>query len=98
MTRTRHGLRSKSGKTTRALTTQSFIPPDTGGDIKAAVNELMEHGVDASKIKSAITRKYKDAYIGGDAQERERIRKAMYATGLYDSANEIVDKCNSWLK
>lgn len=71
---------------------------DTGGDIKAAVNELVEHGVDASKIKSAITRKYKDAYIDGDAQERERIRKAMYATGLYDSANEIVDKCNSWLK
>ena len=71
---------------------------DTGGDIKAAVNELVEHGVDASKIKSAITRKYKDAYIDGDAQERERIRKAMYATGLYGSANEIVDKCNSWLK
>ena len=71
---------------------------DTDGDIKAAVNELVEHGVDASKIKSAITRKYKDAYIDGDAQERERIRKAMYATGLYDSANEIVDKCNSWLK
>jgi hypothetical protein len=71
---------------------------DTGGDIKAAVNELVEHGVDAGKIKSAITRKYKDAYINGDAQERERIRKAMYATGLYGSANEIVEKCNSWLK
>lgn len=71
---------------------------DTDGDIKAAVNELVEHGVDAGKIKSAITRKYKDAYINGDAQERERIRKAMYATGLYGSANEIVEKCNSWLK
>ncbi len=78
--------------------TKLYTAIDTGGDIKAAVNELMEHGVDASKIKSAITRKYKDAYIGGDAQERERIRKAMYATGLYGSANEIVEKCNSWLK
>ena len=78
--------------------TKLYNAIDTGGDIKAAVNELVEHGEDASKIKSAITRKYKDAYINGDAQERERIRKAMYATGLYGSANEIVDKCNSWLK
>ena len=71
---------------------------DNGGDIKKAVDELTEHGVEEKNIKSSITRRYKEAYINGDNKEREKIRKAMYATGLYGSVNEVIEKCNSWLK
>ena len=78
--------------------TKLYDALDNDGDIKSAVDELKEHGVEEKNIKSAVTRKYKDAYINGDNAERERIRRAMYATGLYGSVNEVIKKCNSWLE
>lgn len=78
--------------------TKLYDAIDNGGDIKKAVDELTEHGVEEKNIKSSLTRRYKDAYINGDNKEREKIRRAMYATGLYGSVNEVIEKCNDWLK
>ena len=71
---------------------------DNDGDIRGAVKDMQDHGKEDKDIKSALTRRYKDAYIAGDATERAKIRKALYATGLYGSANDVVKKCNDWLK
>ena len=78
--------------------TKLYDAIDNGGDIKKAVDELTEHGVEEKNIKSSLTRRYKDAYINGDNKEREKIRRALYATGVYGSVNEVIEKCNSWLK
>ena len=78
--------------------TKLYNAIDNNGDIRGAVDELTEHGVEEKNIKSAITRTYKDAYINGSSAEREKIRRAMYATGLYDSVNDVIEKCNDWLK
>ena len=59
---------------------------------------MLDHGKEEGYVKSAITNHYKDAYINGDNAERARIRKALYATGLYGSVNDVIEKCNSWLK
>ncbi len=71
---------------------------DNNGDIKDAVKDMLDHGKEEGYVKSAITNHYKDAYINGDNAERARIRKALYATGLYGSVNDVIEKCNSWLK
>ena len=78
--------------------TKLYDAIDNGGDIKKVVDELTEHGVEEKNIKSALTRRYKEAYINGDNKEREKIRRALYATGVYGSVNEVIEKCNSWLK
>ena len=78
--------------------TKLYDAIDNGGDIKKAVDELTEHGVEEKNIKSSLTRRYKDAYINGDNKEREKIRRALYATGVYGSVNEVIEKCNDWLK
>lgn len=78
--------------------TKLYDAIDNGGDIKKAVDELTEHGVEEKNIKSSLTRRYKEAYINGDNKEREKIRRALYATGVYGSVNEVIEKCNSWLK
>lgn len=78
--------------------TKLYDAIDNGGDIKKAVDELTKHGVEEKNIKSSLTRRYKEAYINGDNKEREKIRRALYATGVYGSVNEVIEKCNSWLK
>lgn len=78
--------------------TKLYDAIDNGVDIKKAVDELTEHGVEEKNIKSSLTRRYKEAYINGDNKEREKIRRALYATGVYGSVNEVIEKCNSWLK
>jgi hypothetical protein len=78
--------------------TKLYDAIDNGGDIKKVVDELTEHGVEEKNIKSSLTRRYKEAYINGDNKEREKIRRALYATGVYGSVNEVIEKCNSWLK
>lgn len=78
--------------------TKLYDAIDNGGDIKKAVDELTEHGVEEKNIKSSLTRRYKEAYINGDNKEREKIRRALYATGVYGSVNEVIEKCNSWVK
>ena len=71
---------------------------DNDGDIRSAVKDMLDHGKEEGYVKSAITNHYKDAYINGDNTDRARIRKALYATGLYGSVNDVIEKCNSWLK
>ena len=78
--------------------TKLYDAIDNGGDIKKAVDELTEHGVEEKNIKSSLTRRYKEAYINGDNKEREKIRRDLYATGVYGSVNEVIEKCNSWVK
>lgn len=78
--------------------TKLYDAIDNGGDIKKVVDELTEHGVEEKNIKASLTRRYKEAYINGDNKEREKIRRALYATGVYGSVNEVIEKCNSWLK
>lgn len=78
--------------------TKLYDALDSGGDIKKAVDELTEHGTEEGTVKRQITNHFKEAYINGDNKERERIRRAMYATGLYDSVNDVIEKCNDWLK
>lgn len=78
--------------------TKLYEELDKSGDIKGAVDELREHGKEDGNIKGRVTDHFKDAYINGSSAEREKIRRAMYATGLYDSVNDVIEKCNDWLK
>lgn len=78
--------------------TKLYEELDKSGDIKGAVDELREHGKEDGNIKGRVTDHFKDAYINGSSEEREKIRRAMYATGLYGSVNEVIEKCNDWLK
>ena len=78
--------------------TKLYEELDKSGDIKGAVDELREHGKEDGNIKGRVTDHFKGAYINGSSEEREKIRRAMYATGLYGSVNEVIEKCNDWLK
>lgn len=78
--------------------TKLYEELDKSGDIKGAVDELREHGKEDGNIKGRVTNHFKGAYINGSSEEREKIRRAMYATGLYGSVNEVIEKCNDWLK
>ena len=78
--------------------TKLYEELDKSGDIKGAVDELKEHGKEDGNIKGRVTDHFKDAYINGSSAEREKIRRAMYATGLYESVNDVIEKCNDWLK
>jgi hypothetical protein len=55
-----------------------------------------------SSIRSSMTSYwkplYKKAYESGNASEMARIRKILYASGLYGSANEVVKDVAAWLK
>ncbi len=74
--------------------------------IKSMVNEKVASGITQSEaissVKSGITRYWKELYIkaygDGNSTEAARIRKALYNTGLYGTANEVVKTCNEWWK
>ena len=55
-----------------------------------------------SSLRSSMTSYwkpiYKEAYASGNTSEMERIRKILYASGLYGSANEVVKSAAAWLK
>lgn len=71
---------------------------DNGGDVKEAVDEMLDHGKEKQYVKTAITNHCKEMYIKGTEAERKKIRQALYDTGLYGSVNEVIKKCNGWLK
>ena len=41
---------------------------------------------------------YKQAYHSGNTSEMARIRKILFNSGLYGSANDVVKDCQNWLK
>ena len=54
-----------------------------------------------SLVKSGVTRYWKaklvEAYINRDNTEMQRIRRILYNSGLYGSANDVVKTCQSWI-
>lgn len=67
-------------------------------DIRKEINDLLAHGKEEKDIKQRVTGHYREAYRNGSNEERVEIRKAMYASGLWDSSDEIIALCNKWLE
>lgn len=67
-------------------------------DIRKEINDLLDHGKEEKDIKQSVTGHYREAYRNGSNEERVAIRKAMYASGLWDSSDEIIALCNKWLE
>lgn len=67
-------------------------------DIRKEINDLLDHGKEEKDIKQSVTGHYREAYRNGSNEERMAIRKAMYASGLWDSSDEIIALCNKWLE
>ena len=67
-------------------------------DIRKEINDLLAHGKEEKDIKQRVTGHYREAYRNGSNEERMAIRKAMYASGLWDSSDEIIALCNKWLE
>jgi hypothetical protein len=73
--------------------------------IKKEVNESIQKYVKEGKtekqakqyIKTSLTSYWKPIYINNE-KRRAEIRKALFATGLYGSANDVVKTCNKWLE
>ena len=67
-------------------------------DIRKEINDLLAHGKEEKDIKQSVTGHYREAYRNGSNEERMAIRKAMYASGLWDSSDDIIALCNKWLE
>ena len=67
-------------------------------DIRKEINDLLAHGKEEKDIKQSVTGHYREAYRSGSNEERMAIRKAMYASGLWDSSDDIIALCNKWLE
>ena len=67
-------------------------------DIRKEINDLLDHGKEEKDIKQSVTGHYREAYRSGSNEERMAIRKAMYASGLWDSSDDIIALCNKWLE
>ena len=50
-----------------------------------------------SSIKSSLTSYWKDRYIAASPSEQVQIRRSLYATGVYDSVNDVIKMCNRWV-
>ena len=55
-----------------------------------------------SSLRSSMTSYwkplYKQAYQSGDTSEMARIRQILFASGLYGTANDVINTAKSWLK
>ena len=51
-----------------------------------------------SSLRSSMTSYWKPLYKNASESERIRIRKILYASGLYGNANEVVKDVAAWLK
>ena len=71
---------------------------ESGGDYEGEIARLMEHGAEASTIRSQVTKKYHKQYLEGDEDTqkniREKILPVLEAAGLDEA--EIEEKFNSW--
>jgi hypothetical protein len=71
---------------------------ESGGDYESEIARLMEHGAEASTIRSQITKKYHDAYLKGDEAARKEIQNKLQpvleAAGM--DVSDIEDKFSGW--
>lgn len=71
---------------------------ESGGDYESEIARLIEHGAEASTIRSQVTKKYHKQYLEGDEDTqkniREKILPVLEAAGLDEA--EIEEKFNSW--
>nr|DAY24872.1 MAG TPA: hypothetical protein [Caudoviricetes sp.] len=51
-----------------------------------------------SALKSSFTSYYKQLYINGDANERNKIRIIMGKSGLYGNSSDVQKTCKEWLE
>ena len=71
---------------------------ESGGDYESEIARLMEHGAEASTIRSQITKKYHDAYLKGDEAARkeiqDKLQPVLEAAGM--DVSDIEDKFSGW--
>lgn len=75
-------------------------------EIRKATNKLIKEYVASGKseneakgyIKGALTNYWKPLYQNANSAERAKIRKALYATGIYENTDAVVKMCDNWLK
>nr|DAW47902.1 MAG TPA: crystallin beta/gamma motif-containing protein [Caudoviricetes sp.] len=75
-------------------------------EIRKATNKLIKEYVASGKseneakgyIKGALTNYWKPLYQNASSTERIKIRKALYATGIYENTDAVVKMCDNWLK
>lgn len=75
-------------------------------EIRKATNKLIKEYVASGKseneakgyIKGALTNYWKPLYQNANSTERIKIRKALYATGIYENTDAVVNMCDNWLK
>lgn len=75
-------------------------------EIRKATNKLIKEYVASGKseneakgyIKGALTNYWKPLYQNANSAERIKIRKALYATGIYENTDAVVKMCDNWLK
>lgn len=74
--------------------------------IRKATNKLIKEYVASGKseneakgyIKGALKNYWKPLYQNANSTERAKIRKALYATGIYENTDAVVKMCDNWLK
>jgi hypothetical protein len=74
-----------------------FLDGVEDGEFQDEMERLMEHGADASDIRSQITRKYRKQYLEDEAARediRQKLQPVFEATGMDD--DEIAEKFNDW--
>lgn len=75
-------------------------------EIRKATNKLIKEYVASGKseneakgyIKGALTNYWKPLYQNANTAEQIKIRKALYATGIYENTDAVVKMCDNWLK
>lgn len=75
-------------------------------EIRKATNKLIKEYVASGKseneakgyIKGALSNYWKPLYQNANSAERAKIRKALYATGIYENTDAVVKMCDNWLK
>lgn len=75
-------------------------------EIRKATNKLIKEYVASGKseneakgyIKGALTNYWKPLYRNANSTEQIKIRKALYATGIYENTDAVVRMCDNWLK
>lgn len=75
-------------------------------EIRKATNKLIKEYVASGKseneakgyIKGALTNYWKPLYQNANSTERIKIRKVLYATGVYENTDAVVKMCDNWLK
>ena len=69
---------------------------------KKDINQEEKEKKAKASVKSSVTSYwkplYKEAYASKNYTETARIRKLLHSSGLYGTANDVVETCRNWLK